>query len=84
MSLWLYIPTTLLFWGRTGNAAVFTQAMINRMFQVTDNMGMREIPVFILLYALVVFVSFLYVPKNKKTVFQNTALKFRNPDIIKI
>ena len=67
MSLWLYIPTTLLFWGRTGNAAVFTQAMINRMFQVTDNMGMREIPVFILLYALVVFVSFLYVPKNKKT-----------------
>lgn len=67
MSLWLYIPTTLLFWGRTGNAAAFTKAMIDRMFRVTADTGMRTVPVFILIYALIVFASFLYVPKNKKS-----------------
>lgn len=67
MSLWLYIPTTLLFWGRTGNAAAFTKAMIDRMFRITTDTGMRAVPVFLLIYALIVFVSFLYVPKSKKT-----------------
>ncbi len=67
MSLWLYIPTTLLYWGKTGNAAVFTQQMIDRMFVVRENMGMREMPVLILLYALVVFVSFVWAPKKAAT-----------------
>ncbi len=65
MSLWLYIPSTLLYMGRTGNAAVFTQAMIDRMFEVRLDMGMRIVPVFMLLYAIIVFVSFLYVPGKK-------------------
>lgn len=63
--LWLYIPTTLLFWGRTGNAAVFTQAMIDRMFEITQDTGMRAVSVFVLVYALIVFASFLYVPKKE-------------------
>ncbi len=66
-SLWLYIPSTLLFMGRTGNAAAFTQAMIDRMFAVRLDMGMRIIPVFMLMYAIVVFISFLYVPGKKAT-----------------
>ena len=65
---WLYIPTTLLFWGRTGNAAAFTHAMIERLFAVTMPVGMREVPVFVLIYAIIVFACFLYTPSasNRK------------------
>ncbi len=65
LSLWLYIPTTFIFWGRTGNAAVFTNAMINRMFEITYDTGMRAVPAFVLVYSLIVFATFLYVPKNE-------------------
>ena len=66
-TLWLYIPTTLLFMGRTGEAGGFTMAMINRMFELTVPMGVADMPLFILLYALVVFAAFVYNPKSEKT-----------------
>ncbi|MBE6877967.1 MAG: hypothetical protein E7488_02230 [Ruminococcaceae bacterium] len=67
-TLWLYIPTTLLFMGRTGDAGGFTMAMINRMFELTVPMGITDMPLFILLYAIVVFAAFLYNPKSEQTV----------------
>ena len=66
-TLWLYIPTTLLFMGRTGEAGGFTMAMINRMFELTVPMGVADMPLFILLYALVLFAAFVYNPKSEKT-----------------
>jgi len=66
ISMWLYIPTTLLFMGRTGNAAAFTSAMIQRIFSVTTDTGMGAPSVFMLIYAIIVFISFVYVPKNRK------------------
>lgn len=65
-ALWLYIPTTLLFMGKTGNAKAFTQAMIDRMFAVTTETGVRGVSVFTLAYALIVFAAFVYVPKSEK------------------
>lgn len=72
-TLWLYIPTTLLFMGRTGEAGGFTMAMINRMFELTVPMGIADMPLFILLYALVVFAAYLYNPKTEKTAKYLTA-----------
>ena len=66
MSMWLYIPTTALFMGRTGNAAAFTKAMIERMFAVTADVGMGKPSVYMLLYAIIVFVAFLWYPKNAR------------------
>ncbi|MEG1558202.1 MAG: hypothetical protein RR234_07535 [Christensenella sp.] len=66
ITLWLYLPTTLLFLGRTGNAAAFTREMIDRMFQLTMNTGFSEVSVFALAYALLVFISILYKPKTEK------------------
>ena len=67
MTLWLYIPTTLLFLGRTGNASAFTKAMIERMFSLTIDAGFGQVAVFPLVYAMVVFMAFLYTPKEEKT-----------------
>ncbi len=67
-TLWLYIPTTLLFMGRTGEAGGFTMAMINRMFELMVPMGITDMPLFILLYAIVVFAALLYNPKTEQTV----------------
>ena len=64
MSMWLYIPTTALFLGRTGNAAAFTKAMIERMFMVTADIGMGRPSVFMICYALIVFAAFLWSPKG--------------------
>ncbi|MBQ5314146.1 MAG: hypothetical protein J6K30_08885 [Oscillospiraceae bacterium] len=66
MAMWLYIPTSLLFWGRTGNAKVFTQAMIDRMFKLTYETGIRGVSIFTLFYAMLVFACFVYVPKSEK------------------
>ncbi len=65
LSLWLYLPSTLLFRGRTGNASAFTKAMIERIFSITADTGMRAVPVFILIYAIIVFFRFLYSPSEK-------------------
>ena len=65
-AMWLYIPTTALFMGRTGNAAAFTKAMIERMFAVTADVGMGRPAVYMLLYAIIVFTSFLWSPKNTR------------------
>ncbi len=66
MSMWLYIPTTALFLGRTGNAAAFTKAMIERMFAVTVDVGMGKPSTYISVYALIVFAAFLWTPKNSR------------------
>lgn len=65
MSLWLYIPTTLLFMGRTGQAGGFVSTMIGRMFASEIPSGMGGVALFVTLYAIIVFVSFLYNPKEK-------------------
>lgn len=59
-ALWLYLPTTLLYWGRTGDAHIFTQAMIDRLFRLNYETGVRGVPIFVLGYALLVFAAMLY------------------------
>ena len=66
MGMWLYIPTTALFIGRTGNAAAFTKAMIEKMFAITYDVGMGRPSVYILVYAIIVFIAFLWCPKNTR------------------
>lgn len=59
-SLWLYIPTTLLYMGRTGNAAAFTGMMIERMFASSFHAGITSAPVFFTVYIIIVFACYLY------------------------
>lgn len=66
VSLWLYIPTTLLFLGRNGNASAFTGAMIDRMFELTLDTGFGKMPVFVAFYAILLFACFVYSPKGEK------------------
>ncbi len=63
-TLWLYLPTTLLYHGRTGDAPVFTQAMIDRLFRLNYETGVRGVSVFVLGYALLVFAALLYAPPS--------------------
>lgn len=62
--LWLYLPTTLLYWGRTGDAVVFSQVMQQRLFALTADTGTIAVSVFCLGYAVVLFGAFLYSPAN--------------------
>ena len=64
LSLWLYIPTTLLFYGRTGNSAAFTKAMMERMFAITFDTGAGAVSVYIALLSIICFLCFLYTPKT--------------------
>lgn len=52
MSLWLYIPTALLFRGRTGDMGVFTNMMIDEVFSAQLPGGIAPIPVFLTIYAV--------------------------------
>lgn len=66
-ALWLYIPTLLLFRGRMEDAPHFTQQMIDRLFTLTYDTGVRGVSLFTLLYAAVLFIRFVYVPKQQAT-----------------
>ena len=66
-SLWLYLPTTLLFWGRTGDAAAFTEIMLERLFTVNIDFGPgRRASAFLVFYAVAAFLCFIYTPRGKR------------------
>lgn len=64
-SLWLVVLSTLLFLGRTGSANNFTLQMIGRLFTETLPGGMGPVPVFLVGYAFVVMICYLYHPSGK-------------------
>ncbi len=66
ISMFLYVPTTLLFLGRTGNAAYFTSLMFERMFLVPVDSGFGEVSLFMLLYALLCVYCFLHSDKTRE------------------
>ncbi len=59
LSLAVYIPTTLLFLGRTGNASFFTSMMFERLFSVSFDTGFGNVSFFLLAYAVICFYCFL-------------------------
>lgn len=61
-SLWLLAPTTLLFWGRTGEAMGFTMEMARRLFDQTLPGGARDYPVFVILYGLALVLCWFWRP----------------------
>lgn len=65
LSLWLLLPTTLLFWGRTGDMGLFNSLMVDRLFEARIA-GMREIPVFAALYFVLCFAACLWRPAEEK------------------
>ncbi|MDD6187700.1 MAG: hypothetical protein PUB11_06605 [Oscillospiraceae bacterium] len=62
MSLWLYLPTALLYMGRRGDSGAFTKIMAERMFALTFDTGFKSASVFLTFYAVLVFFAFLYCP----------------------
>jgi hypothetical protein len=68
ISLWLYIPTTLLFLGKTGNAAAFTRQMTDRVTSLTIDTGMGAVSVYVLLYACIIFICYIYEFENSKDI----------------
>lgn len=65
-SLWLLAPTTLLFWGRTDKALSFTVEMAQRLFAQTLPGGMRDLPVFALVYALALVLCWFWHPDTRR------------------
>ena len=66
VSLWLYLPTTLLFWGRTGDASGFTRLMADRLFKISFPGTMADASWFGLCMVLVCVAAYLYHPKSDK------------------
>lgn len=62
LSLWLVLPTSLLFMGRTGDMGHFNGIMSSRLF-TAKFLGAREIPLFPALYLLLCFAAYLWQPK---------------------
>lgn len=63
-SLWLYLPTTLLFIGRTGDAAFFNQLMSQRLFASVFSGGMMDASRFGLVMILICVAAYLYHPAD--------------------
>ncbi len=59
LSLWLYIPTTLLFLGRTAGSGSFTALMIERLFRTELPNGFAGVSLFLTVYAVIVFLSYI-------------------------
>ncbi len=66
-SLWLLLPTGLLYRGLTLGAADFNTLMAQRLF-ATRLMGGREIPLFALLFGLLCVVCWFWRPAQEKMV----------------
>lgn len=62
--LWLYIPTTLLFLGRTGDAGFFTSEMIERMLQSAFPGGIMPASRIAMFLVIVCFAAYLYHPAD--------------------
>ena len=65
LSLWLYLPTSLLFWGRTGDAGFFNQLMIERIFAQAFPGGVADASLFLLLLALTCVAARLWQPADR-------------------
>lgn len=64
VSMWLYIPTTLLFAGRTGDAAFFNQLMTDRLFATTFAGGAMDYSAFGLAMVLICAAAFFIRPAD--------------------
>ena len=73
-SLWLYIPTALLFHGRTGDASYFNGLMTERLFANNFPGGVADASYFGIAMALVCVAAWLYCPKTEKE--RNTAVLY--------
>lgn len=61
ISLWLVLPTTALFYGRTGDMGLFNKLMIDRMF-VAEMPAGRQTPLFPVVLLVLFFVAYLWKP----------------------
>ncbi len=64
-SLWLILPTTLLFTGRAGDMAVFNEEMIARIFAATIDGGIDPLPIFLVCYAIFLLGCYFYRPRTQ-------------------
>lgn len=64
LSLWLYVPTALLFLGRTGDAGSFNMVMVDRLFARSFDGGLASTSWFLLVLVAVFVLAYLYRPKN--------------------
>lgn len=64
-TLWLLLPTALLFRGRTGDMDVFNGLMTDRVFAVRFSGGI-EVPAFLLLYAVLLLICYFYRPADRR------------------
>ena len=60
VSLWLYVPTTLLFMGKTGDAGFFNQLMTERLLAPVLPLGGANAPIFLVGFALLLAFCFFY------------------------
>lgn len=65
-SLWLYIPTALLFRGRTGDMSVFNGEVIQRIFAAKLAGGLDDLPIYLILYACLLLGCYLYRPQSRQ------------------
>lgn len=66
ITMWLYVLTSLLFLGKTGNAAAFNSQMIERVFTNTVDTSAGAVSVLVLILAVLLVGVFLYTPKAKE------------------
>lgn len=63
VSLWLVVPTGLLFMGRTGDMGAFNNLMLARLFSVRMPAA-SDVPIFPMLYFVLCVAAYLYKPKD--------------------
>ena len=64
VSLWLLLPTSLLFWGRTGDMGAFTNIMISRLF-AAKLPAASDVSIFPLLYCCLCILAYLWQPRRE-------------------
>ncbi len=64
LSFWLYIPTTLLYFGKTGNASAFTSLMFERILTPSFQTTFEPVSIFLFLYALICLFTYFYSKKE--------------------
>ncbi len=64
LSFWLYIPTTLLYLGKTGNAQTFTKLMFDRILTPSFETTFEPVSIFLFLYALICVFAYFYTKKE--------------------
>ena len=66
ISLWLAVPTGLLFHGRDGDMGFFTKLVTARVFSATVPGGIAAIPLFLTGFAMLCAACYFYHPKTDK------------------